>query len=282
MPNDEQSSAGHPRGWDRRALRDPHRQFDKAGRVQAMFNAIAGTYERVNTLATFGRDAVWRRRAVEAAEVQAGDVILDVACGTGDMIRAFARNALQGRGSHRAAPARIIGVDFARDMLARGDYSGLTVPLELIEADALDMPLPDESVDVISCAFGVRNFQDLQAGLAEMFRVARPGARVVILEFAMPGNRLLRWLNERYCKIVLPCLGALVAHDRVGAYHYLPRSVEVFEPVESMVLRMQDAGCVNVTTRLMNFGGVVLYRGEKPAAGASPQATRRGEQESAQ
>jgi demethylmenaquinone methyltransferase/2-methoxy-6-polyprenyl-1,4-benzoquinol methylase len=272
MPDDERSTAKPPPGWDERALRDPHRQFDKAGRVQAMFNAIAGTYERINTLATFGRDAVWRRRAVEAARVQPGDVILDVACGTGDMIRAFGEVR-----SQKPVPGRIIGVDFAREMLARGDYSRVAVPVELVEADALDMPLPDESVDVISCAFGVRNFQDLQAGLVEMYRVARAGARVVILEFAMPGNRLLRWLNERYCKFVLPCLGALVARDRVGAYRYLPRSVKVFEPVESMVLRMRDAGFVNVTTRAMNLGGVVLYRGEKPASGGPVQVGRRGE-----
>jgi demethylmenaquinone methyltransferase / 2-methoxy-6-polyprenyl-1,4-benzoquinol methylase len=266
MPKPQQRQADQPYGWDERTLRDPHRQFDKAGRVQAMFNAIAGTYERINTLATFGRDGVWRRRAVQAANVQAGDVILDVACGTGDMIRAFAGDRRQETGDRRSAvPARIIGVDFAREMLARGDYSSLAVPLELVEADALNMPLPDESVDVISCAFGVRNFQSLQAGLREMHRVARPAARVVILEFAAPANRVLRWLNERYCRFVLPWLGALVAHDRVGAYRYLPRSVEVFESVESMVQRMRDAGFVNVTTRGMNFGGVVLYRGEKPA-----------------
>jgi demethylmenaquinone methyltransferase / 2-methoxy-6-polyprenyl-1,4-benzoquinol methylase len=273
MPNPKQPQADSPRGWDERTLRDPHRQYDKAGRVQAMFNAIAGTYECINTLATFGRDALWRRRAVEAANIQAGDVILDVACGTGDMIRAFAGARRQQSGvrsqepgdSRAAVPARIIGVDFAREMLARGDYSGVPVPVQLIESDALNMPLPDESVDVISCAFGVRNFQDLQAGLREMQRVARPGARVVILEFAAPENRLLRWLNERYCRFVLPCLGALVARDRSGAYRYLPRSVEVFESVESMVQRMRDAGFVNVTTYGMNFGGVVLYRGEKPA-----------------
>lgn len=276
MPDREQPQISQPRGWDERALRDPHGQVDKARRVQAMFDAIAATYERVNTLATFGRDAIWRRRAVGAANVQSGDVILDVACGTGDMIRAFAAQASAVRSQEsgagrRAAPARIIGVDFAREMLARGDYAGVTVPVELIEADALHMPLPDASADVISCAFGVRNFQDLQAGLREMLRVARPGARVVILEFARPGNRLIRWLNERYCRFVLPCLGALVARDRVAAYRYLPRSVEVFEPVQSMVLRMRDAGFVNVTVRGMNFGGVVLYRGEKAAAAGHPR-----------
>ena len=244
--------------WDAASLRDPHGHHDKADRVRSMFNSIAPTYERVNTLATFGRDAVWRRRAVAAAGVRPADVVLDVACGTGDMIRAFARGT--------PAPARIIGVDFAREMLARGDYAGITTSIELIEADALHLPLPDGAVDVISCAFGVRNFQDLQAGLVEMHRVARPGARVLILEFALPGNPLLRFAHRVYCDAVLPRLGKLIARDGGGAYDYLPRSVQTFESRSGMMLRLTDAGFRNVSAQNMNFGGVVLYRGEKPAA----------------
>lgn len=244
-----------PVGWDDQSLHDPHARPDKAARVRDMFNAIAPTYERVNTVATFGRDAVWRRRAVTAADVRTGDVVLDLACGTGDMIRAFARAT--------PGPGRIIGVDFAREMLARGDYSGVAVPVELIEADALDLPLPDASVDVISCAFGVRNFQDLQAALQEMYRVARPGARVVILEFASPENRWLRRGYTFYCNTVLPWLGAWIARDAVGAYRYLPRSVETFETPAAMVQRLRQAEFSAVTARRMNLGGVVLYRAEK-------------------
>jgi demethylmenaquinone methyltransferase / 2-methoxy-6-polyprenyl-1,4-benzoquinol methylase len=242
--------------WDSESLRSPHDRRDKADRVRAMFDAIAPTYEQVNRLATFGRDALWRRRAVLAAAVRYTDVVLDVACGTGDMLREFARGA--------PPPARLIGVDFAPQMLARGDYTGLSTPVELIEADARDMPLPDESVDVISCAFGARNFDNLQATLREMRRVARPGARIVILEFATPPGRILRWLHRLYCNTVLPLLGRLIAHDQVGAYRYLPRSVQTFESQDSMVRRLRDAGFSDVTTRSMNFGGVVLYRGKRP------------------
>lgn len=242
--------------WDRSSLRDPHNQRDKAQRVQAMFNAIAPTYERINTLASFGRDAVWRRRAVAAAGVRSGDVVLDVACGTGDMIRAFDRC--------RPPPARIIGVDFAREMLARGDYAGVTTPVELIEADALDLPLPDGSVDVVSCAFGVRNLRCLQTGLREMARVTRPGGRVVILEFSTPGNRLLRWAYELYCNVALPRLGRLIARDRVGAYRYLPKSVQTFESPESMLRRLEDVGLSPVKMESMHCGGVALYRGQRP------------------
>ena len=241
--------------WDRETLRNPHGRTDKAERVRAMFNAIAPTYERVNAVATLGRDAAWRRRAVTLAALRAGDVVLDVACGTGDMIRLFARAT--------TPPARIIGVDFAEDMLARGNYTDIKTPVELIEADAQELPLPNETVDVISCAFGVRNFQDLSAGLREMGRVARRGGRVVILEFAEPQNRLLRWAHAWYGNIVLPRLGRLIARDRVGAYQYLPKSVQTFETPEAMVRRLMEAGFGKITTHRMNLGGVVLYRGEK-------------------
>lgn len=244
--------------WDERSLRQPHAQADKAARVEAMFDAIAPTYERVNRLASFGRDAVWRRRAVATADVQKGDVVLDVCCGTGDMVRAFGRAAVM--------PARIIGVDFAANMLAEGDFRVDGVATETLRADALALPLDDASVNVISCAFGVRNFRDVQAGLNEMARVAATGARLVILEFAAPQNRLLRWLHGVYNDRVLPTLGTWISRDRTGAYRYLPRSIATFEPVETMKRRLRSAGFENVTARQMNFGGVVLYRGVRTAA----------------
>lgn len=241
--------------WDATTLRDPHAQPDKAARVEAMFDAIARTYERVNTITSFGRDAAWRRRAVAAAEVRAGDVVLDLCCGTGDMVRAFARKT--------PAPARVIGVDFSAEMLAAGDFTGLPVAVETIRADALNLPLPDAAANVISCVFGVRNFSDVQRGLDEMYRVARPGARVVILEFATPQFAPLRWGYQVYCERVLPRLAQWISRERVGAYRYLARSIRTFEPVRLMRRRLEDAGFVSVTARRMNFGGVVLYRADK-------------------
>ncbi len=244
-------------GWDRRTLRDPHRQHDKAQRVEGMFDAIAGTYERVNTVTSFGQDAGWRRRTVAAADVQPGDVVLDVCCGTGDMLRCFARQT-QAR--------QLIGVDFSAEMLARGHYDGVGARVRLVRADGLALPLRDAAVDVISCAFGVRNFRELQAGLNEMARVARPGGRVVILEFATPQNPLLRAAYRLYCEQVLPRVAAWLSGDRVGAYQYLARSIRTFETPAVMMARLRDAGLVAVTCERMNFGGVVLYRAEKPEA----------------
>lgn len=253
MP-DNPTPADSP-AWDDDALADPHRRADKATRVRAMFNAIAPTYERINTLATFGRDAAWRRRAVREAAVEPDDVVLDVACGTGDMIRTFAVGETR--------PQRIIGVDFAGEMLARGDYAGIEIPIELLKGDALDLPLPESSVDVISCAFGVRNFQDLGRGLSEMGRVARRGARVVILEFATPENPLLRWAYQTYCRVVLPTVAALVSRDKTRAYRYLPKSIETFTPRGAFIRLLEQAGFGRVCAISMNLGGVVIYRGER-------------------
>ncbi|MGE0478983.1 MAG: ubiquinone/menaquinone biosynthesis methyltransferase [Phycisphaerae bacterium] len=249
-------SSADPRGaaaWDAATLRDPHGQADKARRVRAMFDAIAPTYERVNTVATFGRDAAWRRKAVRSAGVRPTDIVLDIACGTGDMIRTFAAG--------RPPPARIIGLDFSANMLARGSYAGVTAPVHLIQGDAEALPLVDESVDVISCAFGVRNFQSLDAGLREMGRVLRPGGRAVILEFANPDNAFIRAAHDWYTNVVLPALGALIGRDKSGAYRYLPKSIHTFDTPRIMLRRMDDAGLGPARVTRMNFGGVALYCG---------------------
>jgi len=242
--------------WDSERLRRPHSQVDKAARVEAMFDAIAPTYECVNRVVSLGQDARWRRRAAAAADVSGGDIVLDVCCGTGDMIREFARLPVP--------PRLIIGVDFAARMLALGCYDGLAVPVQLCRADGLRLPVREAGVDVVSCAFGVRNFQDLEAGLREMRRVLRPGGRAVILEFALPENVLVRAGHRFYCNVILPRLAALISRDRSGAYQYLPRSIQTFERCSGMVERLRRIGFEPVTARPMNLGSVVLYRAVCP------------------
>lgn len=244
--------------WDRDSSAAPHARADKAERVRRMFDAISPTYERVNRLVSLGRDAAWRRRAVAAACVRSTDVVLDICCGTGDMIRLFAT-----RNPH---PRMILGVDFAGQMLAHGRYPDLPIPCWLLQADALRLPLADDSVDVVSSAFGVRNFQDLDAGLREMYRVLRPGGRLIILEFALPENPLLRGLYRFYCERVLPILAAAISRDRDGAYRYLPGSIRTFESRNAMITRLASCGFSPVSAVSMNLGGVVLYKGIKPGS----------------
>ncbi len=248
----EKTAASHePMVWDAQSLTDVHARTDKAVRVRAMFDTIAPTYERVNQLASLGQDARWRRRAVAATQPRPGETIVDVCCGTGDMLRTFAAAQPQLR--------QLIGIDFAAGMLAAGHYPGAGPPIRLLRADGLRLPLRDESADIASCAFGVRNFQNLAAGLTEMHRVLRPGGRLAILEFARPENPLLRWMNAIYCNAVLPRLGSWISRDPTGAYRYLPRSIEAFEPPAQTRARLRQIGFSEVSSTAMNLGLVILY-----------------------
>lgn len=243
------------RVWTSDLLESPHDVADKAGRVRRMFNAIAPRYERVNTLFSAGRDLFWRRSAVERSQVRGDDDVLDVACGTGDFARAF--------GS--AGPRSVVGCDFAHEMLIRAADGSMQVGGDKcghwIEADALRLPFRDASFSIVSCAFGVRNFADLPAGLREMHRLLRPGGRVVILEFTRPPNPVMRRLYEFYANRVMPLAATWVSHDASGAYRYLPRSVVSFFDVPAMVEELRRAGFDRASATPLTFGVVAVYLG---------------------
>lgn len=241
-----------PPCWDDASLKDPHARDDKAERVRGMFDAIAPTYERVNTVASAGRDAYWRRRAVELADVRPDDIVLDVACGTGDFARAF----------HAGGARRVVGADFAMRMLAMA--VGRSRPgMDWCRADALRLPFADRSFSIASCAFGVRNFQDLARGLSEMHRVLRPGGRIVIVEFSMP-PRGLRTLYRLYFERILPRIGTLLSGDRSGAYRYLPRSVATFADEAEMIRTLRRIGFESVRGVRLTLGIAVVYLGVRP------------------
>lgn len=226
-----------------------------------MFDAIAPTYERVNQITSLGRDRHWRRKAVSLAGVWPDDRVLDVACGTGDLARAFAA----------AGPRGVVGADFAHNMLSlaagRGDR-GLT----WCRADALTLPFADESFTIVSCAFGVRNFQDLSRGLGEMYRVLAPGGRAVVLEFGLPRSSWLRSTYQFYFRHVLPRLARLISGDHSGAYDYLPRSVATFLDADEMVGVLRGVGFGPVEARPLTLGVAIAFVAHKPgrAAGARP------------
>ncbi len=280
---------GNESTWTRDLLDAPHSAADKAGRVRRMFNEIAPRYELINTLFSAGRDAAWRRKAVELADVQRDDVVLDVACGTGDFAREIAK----------AGPQRVIGCDFAHEMLARavglpgrgsnpssgdsaqhqsshddGHHAGSAVACEpgesprllWCEADALDLPFQSGSFSLVSSAFGVRNFQDLDTGLSQMRRILRPGGRAVILEFTRPANPVARLLYELYANRFMPLAASLISRDRAAAYRYLPRSVVSFLGAQQMCARLRRVGFSSADATPRTMGIVTIYvarNGEK-------------------
>lgn len=235
--------------WDAGRLNDPHGQADKATRVRAMFDAIAPTYERVNRVLSLGRDAYWRREAVRLANVRGDDRVLDIACGTGDFARAF----------NQANPAGTIGMDFAANMLERA-AAGTQSSIRWCQSDAQALPFADASFTITSCAFGVRNFQDLDRGLREMRRVLAPGGRAVILEFGIPRTPILGSLYGIYMRRALPRLARWISRDTTGAYDYLPQSVSSFVNTPEMIDRLRRAGFERVEHKPLTFGAVVVYR----------------------
>lgn len=242
--------------WTQRNLANPHQVADKARRVEQMFAAIAPSYDLNNRLHSLGRDQAWRRAAVKMANVQPTDIVLDVACGTGDLSLAFAD----------AHPAKVIACDFTVNMLkvAAAKHTRASAPLTYHAADAMRLPLPDACVDVVSIAFGIRNVADPARALAEFHRVLRPGGRAIILEFSLPANRLLRAGYNFYFKHIMPRTASLIARDRSGAYRYLPKSVNTFIDRAGMQQLLSNAGFHHITLSPLTFGIAVAYRAAKP------------------
>jgi demethylmenaquinone methyltransferase / 2-methoxy-6-polyprenyl-1,4-benzoquinol methylase len=218
--------------------------------VRKMFDQIAPTYELVNSLASAGRDGYWRRQMVRLAEVRADDTLLDIACGTGDVARTFAAASTR--------PAHIVGMDFSLPMLLQATDRPIE-RAEFCQGDALHLPFVDESVSIISCAFGIRNFQNLFDGLSEMHRVLRAGGRTVILEFSVPSRPLFRQLYLFYIRHFMPWIATLISRDRSGAYRYLPRSVVSFQGRDAIISSLKAAGFARVTVHPFSFGIVAIY-----------------------
>ena len=247
-PQGEPLRSRRPPAWDRAGLRRPHAQSDKARRVRRMFDAIAGTYELVNTLTSLGRDAYWRRQAVALAELRDAESVLDVACGTGDLARAFAA----------ARRGAVVGVDFAERMLALAVRRGQPGQYWCL-GDAMHLPFAARTFSVVSCAFGVRNFQDVPAGLREMHWVLQPGGRAVIVEFSLPRRAVARGLYRLYFEGLMPIAATIVSRDRGGAYRYLPKSVVSFWDRGELAAALHEAGFERVTTHALTSGVVAVY-----------------------
>lgn len=252
----------HAAVWRDHDLADPHGSEQKAGKVRSMFAAIAKSYDLNNRLHSLGLDQAWRRYAVRAAGVGEGEVVLDVACGTGDLTEAFAA---------RSPAAEVIGLDFTPEMLDIARFKLLRRPTAVAGrirydlGDAQELPFEDSSVDVVSIAFGIRNVQSPERALAEFARVLRPGGRLVILEFDRPRFAPIRWFNNWYAGWLMPRTATLISRDRSGAYRYLPRSVESFMSRAEMIASIEQRGFEEVEARTLSMGICVCYRAVRAA-----------------
>ncbi|MEN0020989.1 MAG: bifunctional demethylmenaquinone methyltransferase/2-methoxy-6-polyprenyl-1,4-benzoquinol methylase UbiE [Planctomycetota bacterium] len=253
----ESSAAGGP-AWSDATLAGLHDRGDKAERVRAMFAAIARSYDLNNRVHSLWQDQLWRRHAVKRGHVRDGDVVVDVACGTGDLTQAFAE---------RSPAAKVIGIDFTPQMLdlARVKQQSLTDDtgdrIEYRQGDAMALELDDDSVDVLSIAFGIRNVQRPDDAIAEFARVLRPGGRLVILEFDTPKFPPMRWFNDFYAGWVMPRTATIISRDKSGAYRYLPKSVGAFMSREELVGKLETAGFSNVRAKSLSFGICACYSG---------------------
>ena len=249
--------------WTQDALqRNPHADAEKARKVQAMFAAIARSYDLNNRLHSFFQDQRWRRAAVRAAGIDRNSRVLDVACGTGDLAEAFAD----------AGAAEVTGVDFTPEMLDVAKFKGqratggdaARTTVRYLHGDAMQLEFPDASFDVVSIAFGIRNVAVPARAIAEFHRVLRPGGRLVVLEFADPANPVIRWGSNLYTKRIMPWTASLVARDGSGAYHYLPRSISTFLQPAEFARTLESAGFRQCSATPLTMGICILHRAIRP------------------
>lgn len=217
----------------------------KARHVESMFDRIAARYDLMNRLLTFGFDVRWRRDAVASLELDRGECVLDIACGTGDLCRDLMH-----------AGYRAVGIDFSTGMLRQARTSA-----PLVRGDALDLPIATGSVDGVTCGFALRNFTTLAPFLAECARVLRPGGRIALLEVAEPTGRMLRAGHHLYFHRVVPLVGGLLS-DR-SAYRYLPESTAYLPEPSQLCALLEQAGFEAVGHRLLRPAAAQLLSGTR-------------------
>ena len=229
---------------------------DKAQYVREMFSGIAERYDLLNDVLSFHRHKAWRKYAVRVSGIRPGDSALDVCTGTGD----FAIDLYRATGPQ----GLVVGSDFCEPMVRLGRAKSQraaqgSIPMMIADAQAL--PYPSDRFDVVTVGFGIRNVADTQRAFDEMARVARPGGRVVCLEFNQPKSGFWRRVVGLYNGVVLPRVGGLLS--RREAYTYLPASIEAFHSREALTEMMERAGLDNVSVYDLNFGSVCIHVGTK-------------------
>ncbi len=229
----------------------------KDAQVQSMFDAIAPAYDFMNRAMTFGLDRLWLRQLIGVARRARPQTVLDLATGTGDVALALAR----------ALPeAEIRGLDLSEGMLEKAREKaaakGLDGRISFAQADCLATGLPAACADLITIAYGVRNFADIAAGYREMYRLLRPGGTLAVLELSRPVNAAVKPLYKLYTRTLIPAAGRLLSHD-TRAYSYLPESIAAAPQRSEMTDILAAAGFDHASFRPMTFGVCTLYTARK-------------------
>ena len=229
---------------------------EKASRVRAVFDSVAGRYDLMNDLMSFGVHRLWKRFLLSQTGLRPGQRALDVAGGTGDLALGLARQV--------GTTGRVVLSDINAAMLAHGRDrlldAGLVTQVEYVLANAEALPFPDAAFDCVTIGFGLRNVTDKAAALASMYRVLKPGGKLLILEFSKPVAPGLAPLYDAYSFRVLPALGRLVARD-ADSYRYLAESIRVFPDQATLAAMLREAGFEGVRHHNLTGGIVALHRG---------------------
>ena len=240
----------------RKEVKPYNKNASKKEEVKEMFNNISHKYDFLNHFLSLGIDKIWRKKSIQLLKSSHPKTILDIATGTGD----FAIAAL------KLNPDKVIGIDISTGMLDKGreklKKKKLNSKIELREADSENLPFEDNYFDAITVGFGVRNFENLEKGLAEMLRVLRPEKTAIILEFSKPKKFPVKQSFSFYSKVIIPTFGKLFSKDK-RAYTYLPESVKEFPEGKEFVAILEKVGYKNVKTKLVSGGIATIYYGNK-------------------
>ncbi|MDG1694365.1 MAG: bifunctional demethylmenaquinone methyltransferase/2-methoxy-6-polyprenyl-1,4-benzoquinol methylase UbiE [Porticoccaceae bacterium] len=232
---------------------------EKAGKVAEVFHSVAGNYDLMNDLMSGGIHRLWKRVTIEMSGVRPGHHVLDIAGGTGDLAAKFSR-IVGPEGTVVLADINDSMLKVGRDRLVD---RGITDNVRFSQADAQHLPFPDNTFDVITIAFGLRNVTDKDMALRSMLRVLKPGGKLLVLEFSKPPNPLLSKIYDGYSFNILPKLGKLFAND-ADSYQYLAESIRMHPNQETLLQMMDTAGFENTDYHNMTGGIVALHRGVKP------------------
>ena len=232
---------------------------EKAAKVAGVFHSVAAKYDLMNDLMSGGIHRLWKRFTIEVSAVRPGHRVLDIAGGTGDLSYQFARR-VGSEGLVVLADINASMLNVGRDRLTDRGIAG---NIQFAQADAQYLPFPDNSFDIITIAFGLRNVTDKDLALRSMLRVLKPGGRLLVLEFSKPQSELLSKVYDTYSFKLLPFMGKLVTND-ADSYRYLAESIRMHPDQQTLKAMMEDAGFVNTEFHNMTGGIVALHKGIKP------------------